>query len=159
MALGDGFAVASRHGSCSRGPAQQSTNSRLARFARSGTRSRASHARRRDGCALLGGLISHQRCRLLTAFLFPEPRPALFARRGRAEAQVPRKCMYIYVPTPDPVSGSSLSRPRRSGVPDVFRKTIFLAKHCRPPDSQIETPGQRCPSHSQNLPSSSEGII
>ena len=157
MALGDGFAVASRHGSCSRGPAQQSTNSRLARFARSEgqlaciARSPSRWLRTARRTDLPSTLSPPNRVPLSrTAF------PISPGAARRAEAQLAQMCMRNYVITPDPVSARSLSRPRRSGVPDVFRKTIFLAKHCRSPDSQIETPGA-APSHSQNLPSSSEG--
>ena len=67
--------------------------------------------------------------------------------------------MCIYGPTPDPASATILSRPRRSGVPDVFRKTIyFLAKQCLTPDPQIQTPGA-AQVILKILPSSSEGII
>ena len=138
MALGGGFAATSRHDSCSRDSAQKA---------------RALRA--------LGGynrLVIRTSIPALHTSSSSQPRSNLFVAAGRAAVQVITKCMLIHVITLFPASATLLTRPRRSGVPDRSWDGCFLAKQWSTPGftDRQSRPG---PSHSQNLPRSSEGKI
>ena len=144
-----------RHDSCSRDPEQEIRHAGLARSAKKAGRHSARQPIR--GPRPIRCAPPPTPMPALQTASSAQPLANLLAAAGRAEAHVVTKCLVIYVITLFPVSASSLTRPWRSGVPDRSCDGCFLAKHCVTPGFTDRDPS-RCPSHSQNLPSSSEGI-
>ena len=133
--------VRSRHGAPAVPHQNQQTHASRASRAR-GTRSRASHARRRGGCAQLGGLISHQHCRLsTTAFLSPAPRVNFGRRRAAGRGASRQKVLaHLWPHTGSslrtlPVPAAAVRGPQSVLIHVLFGETLFdpLIHRSRPP--------------------------